>query len=234
MTRLALITGAGRGIGAACARALAAAGCHVVLTSRTRAELDATARAITDAGGEAHVHPADLADPAAIDALFTALTDRFGHLDVLVNAAAVIEPAPLEAIDLAAYERVMAVNVRAVFLCCQRAFPLMRDRGGAIINLSSLGGVRSTQKFPGLSTYTASKAAVIGLTEALAVEGRPHRIRVNAIAPGAVDTVMLRTAAPFLRTSTTPDDIAPTAVFLADPTRSGKISGAVLEVFSNE
>lgn len=234
MTRLALITGAGRGIGAACARALAADGCHVVLTSRTRAELDATARAITDAGGEAHVHPADLADPAAIDALFAALTDRFGHLDVLVNAAALIEPAPLEAIDLAAYERVMAVNVRAVFLCCQRAFALMRDRGGAIVNLSSLGGIRSTEKFPGLSTYTASKAAVIGLTEALAVEGRPHRIRVNAIAPGAVDTAMLRTAAPFLRTTTKPDDIAPTAVFLADPTRSGKISGAVLEVFSNE
>lgn len=234
MTPLALITGAGRGIGAACARALAAAGSRVILTSRTRAELDATARAITDAGGEAHVMPADLADPAAIDALFTALTDRFGRLDTLVNAAATIEPAPLDAIDLAAYERVMAINVRAVFLCAQRAFPLMRDHGGAIINFSSLGGIRSTQKFPGLSTYTTSKAAIVGLTEALAVEGRPHRIRVNAIAPGAVDTVMLRTAAPFLRTSTTPDDIAPTVVFLADPAQSAKITGAVLEVFSNE
>lgn len=234
MTRIALITGAGRGIGAACARALAADGCHVILTSRTRAELDTVAHAITTAGGEATPLPADIGDPTAIDALFTTLTHRFDHLDILINAAATIEPAPLEAIDLAAYDRVMAINVRGTFLCCQRAFPLMRARGGAIINLSSLGGIRSTQKFPGLSTYTTSKAAIIGLTEALAVEGRPHAIRVNAIAPGAVDTHMLRTAAPFLRTSTQPDDIAPTAVFLADPTRSGKITGAVIEVFSNE
>ncbi|MCB9529454.1 MAG: SDR family oxidoreductase [Myxococcales bacterium] len=153
-------------------------------------------------------------------------------LDVLVNAAAVIRPAPQAIEPRRLQARHGRQRPRRLPLLPARLPPHARPR--QLINLKLPLAARPQRKFPGLSTYTASKAAVIGLTEALAVEGRPHRIRVNAIAPGAVDTVMLRTAAPFLRTSTTPDDIAPTAVFLADPIRSGKISGAVLEVFSNE
>jgi NAD(P)-dependent dehydrogenase (short-subunit alcohol dehydrogenase family) len=105
---------------------------------------------------------------------------------------------------------------------------------GTLVNLTSLSGVRGPEKFPGSSAYVVSKYGVLGLSEILAVEGRPHGIRVNSIAPGAVDTVMLQKAAPFLKTTTTPDDIARTILFLADNAQSGHITGANLEIFSNE
>ncbi len=230
-SKVVVVTGAGRGIGAACARAFAARGDRVVLVSRSRDELQAVAAAIAAEGrGHSLVVPADMADPSAIDRLFERVDAVWGPVDVLVNCAAILGLGRVEALTAADFDRVLAVNVRGVFLCCQRAFARMRGRGGAIVNISSLGGVRSTEKFPGMLAYVTSKAAVIGLTESLAVEGRPDGIRVNCLAPGAVDTVMLRQAAPHLDPSTTPADIAPMVLFLAD----GRLSGSVLEVFSNE
>lgn len=233
-SRVILVTGAGRGIGAACARAFAAEGARVVLVSRSRAQLETVAAEIDAEGcGRALVAPADVGEPAAIDRVFERVDATWGPVDVLVNCAATLGLGRVETLTVDDFDRVMAVNVRGVFLCCQRAFARMRGRGGAIVNISSLGGVRSTEKFPRMLAYTASKAAVIGLTESLAVDGRSHGIRVNCLAPGAVDTAMLRDAAPHLKTVTTPDDIASMVLFLADPRRSGRLSGSVLEVFSN-
>ena len=99
--------------------------------------------------------------------------------------------------------------------------------------MSSLGGVPGTEKFPGYAAYTVSKFALTGLTEALAAEGREHRIRVNAVAPGAVDTVMLRRAAPHLRTRTGPADVAKIIAFLCDSAESGCMTGATLAINSN-
>ena len=233
--RVVLVTGGGRGIGAATAEHLASLGARVVISSRTVSQLDAVAARIRAEGrGEVLAVPADMGDPTSIEALFDEVARRLGPVDVLVCCAAVLRRALVQDVDLKSLDEALAVNVRGVYLCCQRAFAQMRGRGGAIITFSSLGGVRSTEKFPGMSAYVTSKAAVIGMTEALAVEGRPFGVRVNCVAPGAVDTEMLRAAAPSLRTSTLPKDIAPLCAFLADDAQSGSLTGAVLEVNSNE
>jgi NAD(P)-dependent dehydrogenase (short-subunit alcohol dehydrogenase family) len=229
--KVAVITGSGRGIGAATARLFAAQGARVALASRTRGELDETARAI---GADAALAvPTDVADEAAVRELFRQARERFGPADILVNNAAVAPKGPFAQITAAEWDRAMAVNVRGSFLCAREAFAQMRGRGGSIVNLASLSGVRGTEKFPGMAAYVTSKFAVVGLTESLAVEGREHGIRVNCVAPGAVDTRMLREAAPHLKTRTTPDDVARTLLFLCDPAQSGALNGAVLEIFSN-
>ena len=134
---------------------------------------------------------------------------------------------------MADWDQVLAVNLRGAVLCARQAFRLMREHGGAIVNVSSLGGVPGTEKFPGYAAYTVSKFALTGLTEALAAEGREHNIRVNAVAPGAVDTAMLRQAAPHLRTRTGPADVAKVIAFLCDSTESGCMTGATLAIHSN-
>ncbi len=111
---------------------------------------------------------------------------------------------------------------------------IVYGKGGAIVNMTSLAGVRGPEKFKGLSAYVVSKYGVLGLSDILAVEGKPYGIRVNSIAPGAVDTLMLKQAAPFLKTKTGPDDISRAILFLADERQSGHISGANIEIFSNE
>jgi NAD(P)-dependent dehydrogenase (short-subunit alcohol dehydrogenase family) len=135
--------------------------------------------------------------------------------------------------DTATWDRVLAVNLRGTFLCCQRAFREMANQGGGVIlNLSSLSGVKGVEKFPGLSAYNVSKAGVASLTEILAVEGKPLNIRVAAVSPGAVDTEMLRQAAPHLKAGMTPEELAEILLFLAD--ENGRVlSGTNLEIFSN-
>jgi NAD(P)-dependent dehydrogenase (short-subunit alcohol dehydrogenase family) len=230
--KVAIVTGAGRGIGAATARSFAAEGARVVLASRTETELRATADAI---GERALAVPTDLGSEASIQALFEETLARFGDLHVLVNNGGTFRAAPVEAMTAADWDAVMAVNARGTFLASREALRRFRalGHGGAIVNVGSLGGLRGTTKFPGFSAYTVSKFAVVGLTECLAVEGRELRVRVNCVAPGAVDTRMLREAAPFLRTQTTPDDVARTIRFLADDAQSGAITGAVVEIDSN-
>lgn len=235
--KTALITGAGRGIGAATARLLARQGARVVLVSRTLEELDHVLGEI-DAelgAGRALAIRADLAEATEIKRVFERAKQHFGPVQVLINNAARVEVRPFTEIPLAEWDQVQALNVRAPFLCSQLAFAQMIEagHGGAIVQLSSLGGLRSTEKFPGLSSYVVSKFAMVGLTESLAVEGRPHRIRVNCVAPGAVDTVMLRKAAPHLKTQTQPEDVARTIAFLCDDYQSGALNGACLEIFSN-
>lgn len=234
--KVAIVTGAGRGVGAATARFFAREGARVVLTSRNPAQLQEVTDQIVEYGGHALAIAADISDEQQVQGLFERTLAEFGPVDILVNNAATIEVKNLVDMDLATWEQVMATNVRGPFLCSRAAFRQMiaAEKGGAIINISSLSGVRGPQKFPGFSAYVVSKYGVLGLTEILAVEGKPHRIRVNCISPGAVDTVMLKKAAPFLNTNTTPDDVAKTILYLADEEQSGHINGANIEIFSNE
>ena len=231
--QVALITGGGRGIGAATAEALARKGAHVIVASRTASELRATVAPLQAAGLNAVWRTLDIADDGAVEAAFAEIASEMGRLDILVNNAAILMSGAFAAMAMPDWDRLMAVNLRGAALCARQAFRLVRERGGSIVNVSSLGGVPNTEKFPGYVAYTVSKFALTGLTEALAAEGRDCNIRVNGIAPGAVDTAMLRNAAPRLRTRTTPADVAKVIAFLCDPAESGCMTGATLTINSN-
>jgi len=230
--RVALVTGASRGIGAATAVALAAAGAHVVLAARDRAALDRVADRIRETGGQAVPVPTDVSDEAAVERLFASVA-RVGPLGALVCAAGVLTPAPFAGTTSALWHETLGVNLTGTFLCCRAAFTAMAAAGeGRIINIASLSGVYATEKFPGLAAYNVSKYGVIGLTEAIAVEGKEHGISAVCLSPGAVDTEMLRRANPALRPGLTPEDVADLIVALLDSPLA-PVSGANIPLFSN-
>jgi NAD(P)-dependent dehydrogenase (short-subunit alcohol dehydrogenase family) len=230
--RVAVVTGASRGIGAATAEAIAAAGAHVVLASRDGEALGDVARRIRQAGGEATAAPADVSRASDVERLF-ATAERAGGLDALVCAAGVLTAAPFAETTLETWEQTLGVNLTGSFLCCRAAFTAMRPAGGGrIVNIASLSGVYATEKFPGLAAYNVSKYGVIGLTEAIAVEGREHGISAICVSPGAVDTQMLRQANPELRPGLTPGDVAELIVALLDSPLA-PASGANIPLFSN-
>ena len=213
-SKVALVTGAGRGIGRGICLALADAGAHVVAAARTTAEINAVAREITDAGGKATAIAADIANEDDVVALFGQIRDTIGRLDVLVNNAGVGAYGPVVHFAAADVDRIMAVNVRGTFLCCREAMKLMIPRRqGYIINISSVVGFRG---YPDQAAYTAAKHAVMGLTKSLAVEAQEHGIRVSAICPGGVDTEMIRRSRPDLDPSVLmhPEDIAQSVIYL--------------------
>jgi NAD(P)-dependent dehydrogenase (short-subunit alcohol dehydrogenase family) len=230
--RLAVVTGASRGIGAATAEALAVAGARVVLAARDGDALEAVAQRIRERGGEALPVATDVARPAEVDRLFAA-ADRVGPLGALVCAAAVLVPAPFQETTTETWQHTLAVNLTGSFLCCRAAFGSMRAAGeGRMVNIASLSGVYATEKFPGLAAYNVSKYGVIGLTEAIAVEGKPHGISAICLSPGAVDTEMLRQANPELSPGLTPADVAELIVALLDSPLAAA-SGANIPLFSN-
>ena len=184
--RTAVVTGAGRGIGEAIALALAGAGARVVLVSRTPAELERVAAAVRASGAEAHVLPADVANPADV-ATLAARTGALGPVDILVNNAGVYGPiGPFASTDLDEWWRALEINLRGPLLTSRAFAPgMMERRRGKIINLSGGG---ATAPLPNLTLYSVSKTAVVRFTETLAQELAPYNVQVNAIAPGAVDT----------------------------------------------
>jgi NAD(P)-dependent dehydrogenase (short-subunit alcohol dehydrogenase family) len=229
---LAVVTGASRGIGAATAEAVAAAGAHVVLAARDRKALDGIAARIRDCGGEATPVPTDVSDVDDVERLF-AVAEGVGSLATLVCAAGVLRSVPFAQTTPETWEETLGVNLTGPFLCCRAAFTAMRKRGeGRIVNIASLSGVYATEKFPGLTAYNVSKYGVIGLTEAIAAEGKEHGISAICLSPGAVDTQMLRQANPALRPGLTPDDVAELIVALLDSALA-PASGANIPLFSN-
>jgi NAD(P)-dependent dehydrogenase (short-subunit alcohol dehydrogenase family) len=230
--RVTLVTGASRGIGAATAEALATAGAHVVLAARNRDALEGVARRVREAGGEALAVPSDVAKVEDVQELFAAV-ERVGPLSALVCAAAVLNPATFEETNDDIWERTLAVNLTGTFLCCRAAFGAMQETGeGRIVNIASLSGVYATEKFPGLAAYNVSKYGVIGLTEAIAVEGKAVGISAICLSPGAVDTEMLNQANPELLPGLTPADVARLIVSLLDSPFVAA-SGANIPLFSN-
>jgi NAD(P)-dependent dehydrogenase (short-subunit alcohol dehydrogenase family) len=185
--RTALVTGAGRGLGRGIALALAAAGAELLLNSRTPAELDAVAAEIAAAGGRARALPFDVTDAAAVAAAFAGLR----RLDILVNNAGVNRPQPFLAVDAATLDRMIDLNIRAVFRCAQAAARLMvAGGGGVIVNMSSqMGHVGSERD---RTVYVMTKHAVEGLTKAMAVELAPRGVRVVSIAPTFIETPLTK------------------------------------------
>ncbi len=231
--RVAIITGAGRGIGRATAHRFAREGAQVVLFSRSAASLNEVSAEIARTDNRVLAIAGDVSREEDVHHLFQNVMDVYGRVDILVNCAGIVAVRPFVDMDVAIWDHVINVNLRGTFLCCLEAFRIMAEqRSGVIINLSSLSGVKGVEKFPGLSAYNVSKSGVAGLTEILAVEGKPYNIRVCAVSPGAVETEMLHQAAPHLKAAMTADDMAELLLFLADD--SGRmLSGTNIEIFSN-
>lgn len=189
--RVALITGAAKGIGAAIADVLARQGMHVLIGDIDEAQAREKADALTGAGLTASALRIDVGDPAAIAAAFAAIDRRCGRCDVVVNNAGIAKTFPFVDFPLESWQAHLAVNVTGVLLCAQHgARSMMRNRWGRIINIASVAGMRAVGV--GRTGYGTSKAAVIGLTRQMAVELAEHGITANAVAPGPVDTPMTR------------------------------------------
>jgi NAD(P)-dependent dehydrogenase (short-subunit alcohol dehydrogenase family) len=227
--RVAVVTGASRGIGAATAMELARGGARVVIGARTAPELEAVVGKIRAEGFDATAVRCDVSKEEEVEELFAAAEDP----SVLVCAAGILERALIEETTPELWRSTIDVNLTGAFLCCRRAFSAMRVAGGGrIVTIASLSGVYATEKFPGLSAYNVSKYGVVGLTEAIAVEGRDHGISAVCISPGAVDTDMLREAAPHLKPGLGPHDVGRLIVRLLDG-EFDAMSGANIPLFSN-
>jgi 3-oxoacyl-[acyl-carrier protein] reductase len=236
-SRIALITGASRGIGRACATALAAAGHRVVLAARNRDKLEEAAAALRAHGHEAATVDMDLTSPDSIAAALKTAASAFGPIEILVNNAGVTKDGLALRMKREDFESVLQTNLTGSFLCIQGVMQgMMKGRWGRIINISSVVGESGN---PGQANYVASKAGLIGLTKSLAQEIASRNITVNAVAPGFIATDMTsvltdeQKAAMLdripLKRLGTPEDVAATVRFLASE-EAGYITGAVIDV----
>lgn len=238
--KVAVVTGASKGIGAGISKSLAAAGAAVVVNYASSKEgADRVVAEITEKGGKAVAVQADVSKPADVQRLFEETKETFGALDVLVNNAGVYRFAPLEAVTEDEFHRQFNTNVLGLLLTTQEAVKHFGPDGGSVINIGSV--VSAGNPPPASVVYTATKSAVDGITQVLAKELAPKKIRVNSINPGGVETegahtlgvigsdfekqLVERTA---LGRLGQPEDIAPVAVFLASP-RSGWLTGEILQ-----
>ena len=236
--KLALVTGASRGIGAAIARDLAAAGGRVVVNYRERRDAaEAVAADIRTAGGFAEVLGFDVADGDAVDAAIRDVAARLGNVDILVNNAGVSADGLILRTSDEAWDRVLDVNLKGVFNCTKAVSrAMMRARSGRIVNISSVVGFMGNT---GQSTYAAAKAGVIGFTKAAARELASRDITVNAVAPGLIATDMLEGMQAAARDMVlalvplgrfgTPEEVAAAVTFLAGP-GGAYITGQVIHV----
>ena len=213
--KVALVTGAGRGIGRAIALAFAAEGAAVALVARSRADLAGAAAEIRERNGRALALPTDVTQDAAVETLVERVAGELGRLDLLVTAAGTAAFAPVAESKPGDWDAMLTLNLRAVMVCCRAALPvMMRQRSGTILNLASIAAKRA---LPGSAAYTATKMAVVGFSRVLAEELRPHGVRVGVLVPGAVDTPLWDTlgSAPPRDKMLRPDDVARAAVLMA-------------------
>ncbi|TSD90028.1 3-oxoacyl-ACP reductase FabG [Mycobacterium sp. KBS0706] len=222
---IAIVTGAASGIGKAIAERLAGAGAAVLIADLHADRAEAVAATLRAAGGRAEAVGADVSDAEAVQRIFTAGRKAFGDCTLLVNNAGHVHQSPFEALAVADWDRMIAVHLRGTFLCCRAALPAMLAAGdGVIVNIASqlgqIGGVD-------LVHYSAAKAGIIGLTKALAREVSARGVRVNAVAPGPIDTELVRALSAEWQAAKkaqlplgrfgAPEDVAETVAFLASP-----------------
>jgi 3-oxoacyl-[acyl-carrier protein] reductase len=236
--KVALVTGAGRGIGLGIARAFAREGVRVAICDAVPALLEDALAQIERLGGQAQAFQMDVTDKVRIQEVVDAVLAQWGTVDILVNNAGIYEVLPFEEISEAQWDRVLNVNLKGAFFCCQAVIPAMKRQGGGwIVNMASSAG-KTGGTLAG-AHYSVSKAGVICLTKQLARELGPHGITVNAVAPGRIETPMIHLASdgeneafvqrtPLGRLGT-PEDVAHTVVFLASDAASF-ITGEIVDV----
>jgi 3-oxoacyl-[acyl-carrier protein] reductase len=190
--RVALVTGASRGIGASVAEILARRGAKVAVSARTVSDLEAVAASIRKNGGEALAVPCDVVEPAQVDAMVETVVKKWGRLDILVNNAGLGTPAkPVEELPPEEWDQTILLNLKSVYLCIRAAAPVMkRQKYGRIVNVTSLAG-RFFSRLSG-PHYSAAKAGVVGFTRHMAAELGPFGVGVNSVAPSPVLTARVK------------------------------------------
>lgn len=237
--KVAIVTGSGRGIGRAIALRFAAEGAKVTVNDLDPQSCALVVDEIEAAGGQAFCVTADVSQEPGVRELVAAAIRRFGRIDILVNNAGVIHNKALTEIRAEEWDRVMAVNLRSMFLCCREVFPHMRRQGsGSILNMSSVAGKRGGGLF-GTTAYAASKGGVIAFTKALAREGGPHGVRANALSPAFIETQMTETLTAEMRQRVIretplgragrPEEVAAAACFLVSDEASFT-TGEIMDV----
>ena len=212
--KVAIVTGASRGIGRAISVALAEEAATVVLAARSIQELQKTAGQVTEAGGQAKIVHVELTEEKSIRNLIQVIGEKLGRLDILVNNAGVTHSAPLDQTSTEDWQRCISINARAPFILCREALPLLKNSESAhIINIASVVGVKG---YPLQSAYTASKHALRGMTMSLAEELKGSNIRVHLLCPGGVDTDMVDNVRPDIAKGELikPQEIAELVIYL--------------------
>jgi len=213
-SKVAIVTGASRGIGRAISVALAQEAATVVLAARSIQKLQETADKVTEAGGKAEIVVTELTEEESIKGLVKVTNEKFSRLDILVNNAGVTHLAKLEETATEDWERCMQVNARAPFILCREALPLLKkSQAGYIINIASVVGVKG---YPLQSAYTSSKHALRGMTISLAEELKGSNIRVHLLCPGGVDTELVQKVRPDIKKDELmqPEEIAELILYL--------------------
>jgi NAD(P)-dependent dehydrogenase (short-subunit alcohol dehydrogenase family) len=212
--KVAIVTGASRGIGRAISIALAQEAATVILAARSTQKLQETAEQVTEAGGKAEIVVTELTEEESIKNLVRVSDEKFGRLDILVNNAGVTHSAKLEKTATKDWQRCMLINARAPFILCREALPLLKKaKAGYIINIASVVGVKG---YPLQSAYTSSKHALRGMTISLAEELRGSNIRVHLLCPGGVDTDLVQKVRPDIKKDELiqPEEIAELVLYL--------------------